>query len=56
VMIYFDADTQQRLVNRFWEVLGPGGYLFTGHSESLNGLVHKFRYIEPTVYQKGMPS
>ena len=52
VMIYFDSETQQRLVNRCWDVLAPGGYLFTGHSESLNGLEHRFQYAEPTVYQK----
>ena len=52
VMIYFDADTQQNLVNRFWEVLAPGGHLMTGHSESLNGMTHKFKYVEPTVYRK----
>lgn len=52
VMIYFDKPTQQRLVNRFWECLEKGGVLFTGHSESLTGIAHKFRYVQPTVYAK----
>ena len=52
VMIYFDKPTQQRLVNRFHDVLAPGGVLFTGHSESLTGVDHPFRYIRPTVYGK----
>ncbi len=52
VMIYFDKPTQDRLVNRFWDLLGPGGTLFIGHSESLTGTSHKFRYVKPTVYQK----
>jgi chemotaxis protein methyltransferase CheR len=52
VMIYFDKPTQERLVNRFWEVLSPGGVLFTGHSESLTGVKHPFKYIRPTVYGK----
>jgi len=52
VMIYFDEPTQQRLVQRFWECLPPGGYLFTGHAESLNGMQHRFRFVEPTIYQK----
>jgi len=52
VMIYFDKQTQQRLVNRFWECLDPGGVLFTGHSESLTGISHKFQYVQPTIYMK----
>lgn len=53
VMIYFDKPTQQRLIDRFWQVLAPGGVLFTGHSESLTGIRHSFRYIQPTIYRKG---
>lgn len=52
VMIYFDKPTQRRLVNRFWDLLSPGGILFTGHSESLTGIEHKFRYVQPTIYAK----
>jgi chemotaxis protein methyltransferase CheR len=52
VMIYFDKPTQERLVNRFWEMLAPGGILFTGHSESLTGVKHPFRYVRPTVYAR----
>ena len=53
VMIYFDSSTQERLVNRFYDVLAPGGVLFIGHSESLSGSKHNFKYVEPTIYQKG---
>ena len=53
VMIYFDKPTQQRLINRFCQVLAPGGILFTGHSESLTGIRHNFRYVQPTIYKKG---
>lgn len=52
VMIYFDRPTQERLVQRYWELLAPGGYLFTGHSESLNPLSHRFRYVQPAVYRR----
>jgi chemotaxis protein methyltransferase CheR len=52
VMIYFDKPTQQTLVNRFWELLAPKGVLFTGHSESLTGIQHKFDYVQPTIYMK----
>jgi len=53
VMIYFDKPTQQRLIDRFYQVLAPGGALFTGHSESLTGIRHSFRYVQPTIYRKG---
>ncbi len=52
VMIYFDKPTQERLVNRFWELLPPGGHLFVGHSESLTSLQHRFAYVQPAVYVK----
>lgn len=52
VMIYFDKATQQQLVERYWALLRPGGHLFVGHSESLTGLAHRFRYVQPAVYVK----
>ncbi len=52
VMIYFDKQTQEGLVNRFHEVLQSPGYLFIGHSESLTGIHHRFRYVRPSVYRK----
>jgi chemotaxis protein methyltransferase CheR len=52
VMIYFDKKTQERLVQRFYELIRPGGYLLVGHSESLTGADHDFKYIKPATYQK----
>jgi len=52
VMIYFDRPTKQRLVQRYWELLRPGGHLFVGHAESLTPLEHRFSYIQPAVYVK----
>ena len=52
VMIYFDKTTQDLLVNRFHRCLHEGGYFFVGHSESLTGLKHRFKYVEPSVYRK----
>jgi hypothetical protein len=26
--------------------------LFTGHSESLTGIEHQFKYVQPTIYTK----
>jgi chemotaxis protein methyltransferase CheR len=52
VMIYFDKQTQEKLVRRFWSLLRAGGYLMVGHSESLTFMDHDYRYIKPAVYQK----
>lgn len=52
VMIYFDKPTQQALVRRFYDCLAPGGLLFTGHSESLTGIEHSFKYVQPTIYRR----
>lgn len=52
VMIYFDKQTQNELILKYYKHLAPDGYLFIGHSESLAGTSHKFKYVRPTVYQK----
>jgi chemotaxis protein methyltransferase CheR len=52
VMIYFEKETQVKLVEKFHQCLRPGGLLFIGHSESLCNHQHRFRYIKPTIYQK----
>ena len=52
VMIYFNKETQEILVNKFWNSLKDEGYLFIGHSESLMSIQHKFKYVAPTIYQK----
>jgi chemotaxis protein methyltransferase CheR len=52
VMIYFEKETQIKLVNKFYQCLKPGGYLFIGHSESLCNHQHQFNYVKPTIYRK----
>ncbi len=52
VMIYFDIETKRNLVSKFYNFMEPGGYLFIGHSESLNREETKFKYIMPAVYRK----
>lgn len=52
VMIYFDKKTQEHLVGRFEALLRPGGYLFVGHSESLSGIQHRLRFVQPAVYER----
>lgn len=52
VMIYFDQPTKQALVNRFYDVVKPGGYFFIGHAESINRQDTQFDYIKPAIYRK----
>lgn len=52
VMIYFDILTRKALLERFYNCLEPEGYLFVGHSESLDRSSELFRYKQPAVYQK----
>lgn len=52
VMIYFDITVQENIISKFYNSLNPGGLLFIGHSESLTGKRHSFKYLEPTIYLK----
>ena len=52
VMIYFDTPTKNGIIEKFYNVMQPGGYFFIGHSESLSACTHKFKYIKPSIYQK----
>jgi chemotaxis protein methyltransferase CheR len=52
VVIYFDKPTQQRLFDRFADIMAPGGHLFIGHSESLHNLSDRFRLVGHTIYRR----
>lgn len=52
VLIYFNKEIQTGIIERCWNVLRPGGYLFLGHSETLQGMITQFRYVIPSVYRK----
>lgn len=52
VMIYFNNPIQEKLVNKFYNNIAPGGLLFIGHSESLVNKSHKYQYIGPAIYMK----
>lgn len=50
VMIYFDKPTQTQLLERFADVIKPGGLLFVGHSESFSLMTTSFKLQGQTVY------
>lgn len=52
VLIYFDKPTQYRLLERFWQLLAPGGVLFLGHTESVGPLSGQFSAVGQTAYIK----
>ncbi len=52
VIIYFDRETQEKVVGHLCDYLVEGGYLFTGHSETLNGISLPVLPVAHTVYKK----
>lgn len=52
VMIYFDTPTKDNLVERFHDATAPGGYLFIGHSETVNKSTTKYQYLQPAMYRR----
>src|SRR5205085_8865501 len=54
VLIYFDTETQQRLLKRFHYALRHDGYLFLGKAETLMSRSPMFRPVEPRhrIFQK----
>ncbi len=52
VMIYFDRPTRERLVQRLYGLLNPGGILAIGSAETLSGMDTEFRTVQPSVYVK----
>ena len=51
VIIYFDRPTQLAVLQRICRCLKSGGYLFMGHSETLNGMDLPLLQITANVYQ-----
>jgi len=52
IMIYFDLETKQKLVDKIADKIKPGGYLFIGHSETLNQVSERFKVIRPSICQR----
>jgi len=52
VMIYFDRETINELLEKFYSSLEPGGYFFIGHSETLDLDACDFEYLTSAAYKK----
>jgi chemotaxis protein methyltransferase CheR len=52
VMIYFDASTKTKLIDRFVRLIKPGGWLYIGHSESLLGSHPGLHLMGRTIYRR----
>jgi len=50
VLIYFDRDTQEQVINKLCTKLKPEGYLILGHSESILNMKLPLKQIKPTIY------
>ncbi|NOQ24421.1 MAG: chemotaxis protein CheR [Bacteroidales bacterium] len=51
VLIYFNRETQEQVINKLCSKLKHGGYLFIGHSESILGMNLPLEQIKPTIFR-----
>ena len=52
VMIYFEEETKRQLLERIYQHMADGGYLFIGTTESIDKTATKFQYVQPSIYRK----
>jgi chemotaxis protein methyltransferase CheR len=52
VMIYFDAPTQRRVLERIHATMRAGGLLYVGHSENFSDARDLFRLRGKTIYER----
>lgn len=52
VLIYFDRETQENVINKLCRHLKPGGYFFLGHSESITNIDVPLNQVKPTIFTK----
>ncbi|AZN39477.1 CheR family methyltransferase [Paenibacillus albus] len=53
VMIYFDNETKSELIQKFYNHLEPGGFLFIGHAETISRGTSPLVPVRPSIYRKG---
>jgi chemotaxis protein methyltransferase CheR len=52
VIIYFDRQTQERIIQKLAKNLATGGYFFVGHSETLHDMDLPLVPVAPALYRK----
>lgn len=52
VMIYFDKATKRELIQKVYDVMEPGGYLFIGQTETIDREDTPFELIQPSIFRK----
>lgn len=52
VLIYFNRETKQQVVQLLCKQLKNSSCLFTSHSESIHGMSNELKAVSPSVYQK----
>ncbi len=52
VLIYFDRETQEKVINKLCNYLRLDGFFFLGHSESITNINVPLKQLKPTVYSK----
>lgn len=52
VMIYFDKDTKNGLLQKVYDIMEPGGYLFVGQTETIDRARVPFELIQPSIFRK----
>ena len=51
-MIYFDQETKNKLIKKFYDMTEMGGYLFIGLSEAINRNESPYECVTTSVYRK----
>lgn len=52
VLIYFEREVQQSVINKLCACIKPGGYLFIGHSESITNMKVPLTQVRPTIFRR----
>ncbi|KAF2955199.1 protein-glutamate O-methyltransferase CheR [Marinitoga sp. 38H-ov] len=55
VFIYFSDEIRKKIITKFYTILNEGGYIFLGHSESINRITNAFKVVKANdfiLYQK----